>query len=899
MWIPSKLTIPAPLHKSIQRARLLNKLQQTDYYKLVLFQSPAGFGKTTMAAQWLSHCKHLGWFSLDSSDNDPFSFANYFISALNKATSNACPKAALMVQRRQFANLMSLFTQVISELENWQNKAYLVLDDYHLILDTEIHEAVSYFIKHMPVNLTLVITTRTQPPLRLANLRVRCQLLEVDSQTLAFDKDETHRFFGLFNHSTLVDEYANHSLCDQVEGWPSALQLIALNAIQSSTRLSIEGTNTLTHLWDYLAEEVFELLDEESRIFLMQCSIFERFNHQLVNLVTGKDNSLTLLNNFNRQGLFINTLDANEQWYRFHHLFADFLTYQRLRLMPALEDELHERAVDAWLLMGHPDQALSCAILAKSMPLKLKVLLEHGRYLFNHGNIRLLDEALKSLNNDALYCHPPLILIKAWLVQAQHKYNEVGQWLEQSMQEMAVRNVSLKSAEQGEFDALLAQVAINQHLPEQALELSERAFEQLPSHYYHSRIVATSVVAEVHHCRGQLNRALPLMQQTEKLARQHEVYHQALWALLQQCEIETARGAILTGIELLNKAEELVKNYQLEQLSLHDFMLCLRAQLAWNLNQLDEAESFARRSLDVAAYYDVAHAIPAYTILTKIYLVRGELDKAERQLEPCEKALNVMDYHLDLRANVYMTQLVLWQQREDKANAALWLEKAEIPETATNHFSQLQHRNLARAYFICADYEKAFDILTSLYQISAELELVADMQRNLTLLAAVQEKRGMKKEAELNLISAIDFSTRTKITVGFYLDRVALLPILNRISRQNEIDQLIKHQIRALLNTMNRHNHSRAIHFDEALVKKLLASDVLPNPVRISPLTLREWQVLGLIYSGFSNDQISTELDVAPTTIKTHIRNLYQKLQVTNRDQAISIADRLFKTISY
>lgn len=889
MWIPSKLTIPAPLHKSIQRARLLNRLQDAAYYKLVLFQSPAGFGKTTMAAQWLSHCKHVGWFSLDGSDNDPFSFANYFIGALNKATNDACPKAALMVQRRQFANLTSLFTQVISELENWQNKAYLVLDDYHLILDKDIHDAVSYFIKHMPANLTLVITTRTQPPLRIANLRVRCQLLEVDNQALAFDKDETHRFFSLFNHHALADEYANHSLCAQVEGWPSALQLIALNSLQSRTTLSIGGANTLTHLWDYLAEEVFEQLDEQSRIFLMQCSIFERFNHQLISLVTGQDNSLTLLNNFDRQGLFINTLDANEQWYRFHNLFGDFLTYQRLRLMPTLEDELRARAVDAWLLMDHPAQALSCAMEAKNASLRLKVLLDHGRYLFNHGNIRLLNEALKTLNDDSLYRHPPLVLLRAWLAQVQHKYNEVGQLLEQGMEEMTAREVCLKSAEQGEFDALLAQVAINQHLPERALELSERAFEQLPSHSYHSRIVATSVVGEVHHCLGQLNRALPLMQQTEKLARQHEVYHQALWALLQQCEIETARGATLTGVELLNKAEELVKNYHLEQLSLHDFMLRLRAQLAWSLNQLDEAESFAHRSLDVAAYYDAAHAIPAYTILSKIYLARGELDKAERQLELCEKALNMADYHLDWRANVYMTQLVLWQQRENTTNAALWLKKAEVPKTATNHFSQLQHRNLARAHFICADYDKAFDILTMLYQTSAELELVADMQRNLTLLAAVQEKRGMREEAELSLISAIDFSTRTRITIGFHLDRVALFPILNRISRKNEIDQLIKHHIRALLDAMNRHNLSRSIHFDEALVKKLLASDVLPNAVRISPLTLREWQVLGLIYSGFSNDQISTELDVAPTTIKTHIRNLYQKLQIANREQAISI----------
>ncbi len=123
MWIPSKLTAPAPLHKSIQRARLLSDLEHAHHYRLVLFQSPAGFGKTTMAAQWLSTCHNVGWFSIDESDNDPFSFANYFTSALNKATKDSCPKAASIVQRSQFGNLKSLFNQLFAELVDWHEHA--------------------------------------------------------------------------------------------------------------------------------------------------------------------------------------------------------------------------------------------------------------------------------------------------------------------------------------------------------------------------------------------------------------------------------------------------------------------------------------------------------------------------------------------------------------------------------------------------------------------------------------------------------------------------------------------------------------------------------------------------------------------------------------------------------
>lgn len=371
-----------------------------------------------------------------------------------------------------------------------------------------------------------------------------------------------------------------------------SLQLIALNAQHSRSIPALSGSNTLSHLWDYLAEEVFDQLDQDSREFLMQCSVLDRFNHQLVSMVTGREDALARLVNFNRHGLFINAIDADEQWYRFHNLFGEFLSHQRQRLMPGMEDNLRERAVEAWLAAENPSQALSTALGSKETSLRVKVLLDHGWYLFNHGNIRLLTDALKTLSDDELYSEPRLVLLRAWLAQSQHQYNEVGELLEQGMREMASRDITLKSTEQGEFNALLAQVAINQNNADRALELSEQAFEQLPTNTYHSRIVATSVVGEVHHCLGQLSRALPLMQQTEKLARQYEIYHQALWAMLQQCEIYTARGATQSGLDILDKAEALVRNYHLEQVPLHEFMLRLRAQILWSLNRLDESEAW-------------------------------------------------------------------------------------------------------------------------------------------------------------------------------------------------------------------------------------------------------------------------------------------------------------------
>ncbi len=191
MWIPSKLTRPGRLHNAIVRPRVLDLLQQAPCYKLILFRSPAGYGKTTMAAQWLSDKAHVGWYSIDESDNDPFRFINYLLQALNKATDNACPNAQKLAEKRQFSSLHTLFSEVFAELSHFGQEGYLVLDDYHLIQDDEIHEAMRFFIKHMPDNFTLVVTSRAAPPLGTANLRVRDLMIEIGNDLLAFDTEET------------------------------------------------------------------------------------------------------------------------------------------------------------------------------------------------------------------------------------------------------------------------------------------------------------------------------------------------------------------------------------------------------------------------------------------------------------------------------------------------------------------------------------------------------------------------------------------------------------------------------------------------------------------------------------------------------------------------------------
>ncbi len=260
-----------------------------------------------------------------------------------------------------------------------------------------------------------------------------------------------------------------------------------------------------------------------------------------------------------------------------------------------------------------------------------EILNEFGWKMFNQGELSTLESAINLLEKDLLFSNPKLTMLRAWLAQSQHRYNQVGTLLAEAENEHKKRNIDLDIQYQGQANALLAQVAINSNDPEKALELAELALSQLDSTVYRSRIVATSVVGEVNHVIGRLDRALPMMQQTEKLARQYQVYHQALWAILQQSEILIAQGYVQAAFELQDSAFRLIEEQQLQHVPLHEFLLRVRAQVLWCWNRLDEAEECAYKGLQILENHAPSKHLHSYSMLARIAIGRGET-RSRRQV---------------------------------------------------------------------------------------------------------------------------------------------------------------------------------------------------------------------------------------------------------------------------
>jgi len=906
MLIPSKLSRPVRQQNTVVRDRLLTKLSTAPNYRLTLVASPAGYGKTTLVAHWAAGKSDLGWYSLDESDNQPERFASYLIAAVQQACGGHCVKSEALSQKHQYASLSALFAQLFVELSDWHRPLLLVIDDYHLISNDAIHEGMRFFLRHQPENLSLVVLSRTLPPLGIANMRVRDQLLELNATHLAFTHPETQQFFDN-RLKDPIDQADSGRLCDEVAGWATALQLIALSARQSTTSSQqstqqsarkLAGLNA-SHLSEYLVDEVLDRVDAPTRDFLLRCSLLRSMNDALIVRLTGSENGQQRLEELERQGLFIHRMDDTGEWFNFHPLFATFL---RQRCQWELSTELpaiHRAAAEGWLAQGFPAEAIHHTLGAEDINMLRDILLQHAWALFNQSELALLEECLAALPYDRLIQNPKLVLLQAWLAQSQHRYAEVETLLVRAESEMQQRNIVMEQELAAEFDALRAQVAINDGRQDEAEKLAADALKYLPYESYYSRIVATSVTGEIQHCKGDLTRALPLMQQTEQIARRYEAYHYALWALLQQSEILIAQGFLQAAFEMQDRAFELVREQHLEQLPMHEFLLRLRSQLLWSWSRLDDAEDAARQGLDVLTNFQPQQQLQCLAMLAKCSLARGQLDNAHHHLQRCESLLKTGQYHIDWLTNTDKPRVIYWQMIGDKAAARQWLQQARKPHMADNHFQQGQWRNIARVQILLEQFDEAEVVLDELNQNARQLRLTSDLNRNLLLSNLLYWHTGRKNDAQRVLIEALGLANRTGFVSHFVIEGEMMAQQLRQLLQLNLLPELEQRRAQQILREINQHHRHKFAHFDEGFVNKLLTHPQVPELIRTSPLTQREWQVLGLIYSGYSNDQIAGELDVASTTIKTHIRNLYQKLGVAHRQEAVQQAQHLLQVMGY
>jgi len=431
--LDTKLSAPSGARMPVARDRLVSRLVRERPRRLTLVDAPPGWGKTTLLAAWVAdpeERRRFAWFTVDPSDNDVVRFWSYVIAALRTIVPGigSDAEASLGVSGTDVRDVV--LPPLINELAALDEDLVLVLEDYHAIDNVDVHEGVRFLLEHLPPTLELAVATRIDPPLPLARLRARAELLEIRAAELAFTSEETQALLRGVLDEELPKEHLE-LLVARTEGWAAGLYLAALSLAGRSDRRGFveELAGADRHVVDYLGGEVLDALDERTRTFLLHTAILDRLSGPLCDAVTGGTDGARRLVEIERANLFLVPLDERREWYRYHHLFGELLRQELVHTDAPLVPELHRRAAEWHAANGGVDDAIRHACAAGDEGVAVRLVSANWRTAFNRGELATLDRWLDELPERRVAAEPDLSLARAWVAMDRGRPLEAERWL--------------------------------------------------------------------------------------------------------------------------------------------------------------------------------------------------------------------------------------------------------------------------------------------------------------------------------------------------------------------------------------------------------------------------------------------------------------------------------------
>jgi LuxR family maltose regulon positive regulatory protein len=434
--VATKLNSPHISDQLIQRTTLLDAMAVALRRKITLVSAPAGWGKTTLLAQWVVSQPRAaggpvyGWLSIDPPDNDPVRFWTYVISALHKA-SPALGGRALELVAMGANPLLAALPTLLNEVAAAEDQLVMILDDYHQITNPDVHEQMEFVLTRMPANLHVVLATRADPALPLARFRARGELTEVRGNDLRFQPEEAGQLFNAVLHLGLEDDDVE-LLYRRTEGWAAGLYLAALSLSGRSDTDAVIKTFDGDHRYiaEYLMAEVLNRQPEKRRRFLLRTSILRKLNGALCDAMLHDTDSASVLEAIERENLFVIPLDLSRRWYRYHHLLAELLRVELHRSEPDLVPELHRRAAAWSTSKGLIDAAVYHLTAAGDITATSQFIVEHWVDEFNADGLSTVTGWLDSLPDKIVRQDPRLSVPRAWIALNEGRVNEAAGWID-------------------------------------------------------------------------------------------------------------------------------------------------------------------------------------------------------------------------------------------------------------------------------------------------------------------------------------------------------------------------------------------------------------------------------------------------------------------------------------
>jgi len=871
--LPSKLHIPCMQTGHIKRLDLLRKLDADHIKKLILVSAPAGFGKSTTIADWIrSTGQPSAWVSLEDSDNDPIRFLSYILAALQTVDPNLDDSALVFFQSPSGSALEAALTVLMSQLEEIKTDFLLVLDDYHLIREKSIHQILEFILVHQPLHMHIVLLTRADPPLALGKMRANKELSEIRSQDLKFSAKEAQEFFSIALQKEITGRDLQR-LVERTEGWISGLQMAAISMQGKREVSEFVGSFSGSHRYilDYLMEEVLAGQSREMRQFLYRTSILDQFCAPLCSAVSGIPGAQEILLELENSNMFIFPLDDVRYWYRYHRLFADFLQARLHEKSPAQLRELHLAASRWYESSGLITQAVEHALSAPDYQRAAGLVQGAAESKLVRSEIATLLRWIESLPLETRQAFPRLAFYGLW-AQMLVRYQFEAILLELGKLE------GIQDIPPGWADTLRAFIEISLTNLEAAGIYAQQALDSLSREDVYFRAICLWCAGLSQAFNQNLEDSYRVLEELLEVSRSQNNIMFAVMTASHMARIRLHQGNLKASEKIYLQALEAAKDRRGNLLPIAGEIKMGLGDLYRELDELDKAAENIQQGIELSTQWRDAAAMEGYIYLGRVKEAQGELESAgdafDKALQMARKydAIDVDD------RMVQMWQARFWISRGWLDKALAWAEslQAGVPQDLgagpeSNRLDTMLGMResvvLARLFTANGDYERASQLIERLvpaFETLGNLDTVIEL-----MLLKVKTLLGLgdEEQAEDVMKRTISIARDT----GFkriFLD--AGQPVRDLLHKPG-IQRLAPDYVGGLLPRSG-----------QPQPREKLRSQALPEA-----LSERELEVLRYLRTNLTTPEIADEMVIGVNTVRTHIKNIYSKLNVHKRFEAV------------
>ncbi len=895
--LKTKLTIPRVRQTAVLRPRLFEQLDSGVSSLLTLVCAPAGFGKTLLLSAWCARLNRqqqgkssVAWVSLDESDNDSARFWLYVVAALQTLRPELGTELLTLLQQPQTPPIRSVLTTLVNMLTDTSHDIVLVLDDYHVIAEQSIHDELAFLLEHLPPHMHLVIASRVDPPFSLAALRVQGQLLEIRADDLRFIGTEVVQFF----HNSMQLELSPEVIAQletRTEGWAVGLQLAALSLRNEGGEVQALAAFDGTHRFvlDYLTEVVFAQQPQEVQDFLLCTSILDRLNASLCNALMNFENGQSMLAKLEQVNLFIVPLDQKREWYRYHHLFAEFLSARLKRDRQDLLAPLHWRASQWYEAQGYESEAVEHALAAAQQDKHgyttvADLIARVAEKVWMRGEVQSLVKWLDALPLDLLRSYPRLCLYRAWTIYSSKHTKEIELWLEyveealQAEALWAIQQSSSGNEMRGEACVLRAFILHSYHEDTQrTIELCEQARLLLPTSSSWLGI-ALYILGSVYAYCCNYDKAIETLSEGITVSKATHAISAAIQCYTSLSYMYFECGQLSRVSVICQQALEFIGTSPIAQSLMAGAMHHCLSELYYEWNKLEEAEYYATECIACGKRSGNKYLTFAGEIdLVKVHIAQEKYELASTYVE--EKFfLFKHASHKQPRKTYETLRLCLWLAQEDRESATRWINDYRLEvEDEQDTLYITERLNVAQVYLLQERFSEMHPLLVQALQASRRNKYVVFTIEVLCLQALLFQAqhdipRALATLTEALMLGEPESFVRTIINYG------------------KPIGVLLTH----LLNSQRYTTPTKSSVSQKYITQLLLALNFsIPDANPLSPsqtLSSREAEVLHLIAAGFSDKEIAERLVISEGTVKTHIKRIFSKLDAKSRTQAVAYA---------